>query len=154
MWSKLTGLISRMTGPDFYEQVGPLLFEHERIRLPSGLYLSFHGLENKGGQWWFTYGGKPKYLYGGKMLENITQALARIIVMDAAVRVRQRVRDLGADIWLNLQVHDELVYVVPDELAPTMEQIVFEEMCTRPEWGMDIPLDAEGDTGQSYGDAK
>jgi hypothetical protein len=154
MWSTLTGLIPRMTSKACSEELGPLLFEHERIRLPSGLYLNFHGLENKNGQWWFTYGGKPKYLYGGKLLENITQALARIIVMDAAVRVRQKLKDISNDVWLNLQVHDELVYVVPDELVDTVEKLVFNEMCTRPDWGMGIQLDAEGDSGPSYGDAK
>ena len=154
MWNKLSGLIPRMTSKSCLEEVGPLLFERERIRLPSGLYLNFHGLENKNGQWWFTYGGKPKYLYGGKLLENITQALARIIVMDAAVAVRKKLLDISDDVWLNLQVHDELVYVVPDELVDTVQQLVFNEMCTRPDWGMDIPLDAEGDAGPSYGDAK
>jgi DNA polymerase family A len=149
MWTRLNNLIPRMASHDLYEAVGPIIFMKGRIKLPSGLYLNYHGLENKEGQWWFTYGGKPKYLYGGKMLENIVQALARICVMDAAVRVRKRI---GAE--LNLQVHDELVYVVPDAIAKSVQAIVYEEMCRRPSWGMDIPLDAEGDFGQAYGDAK
>lgn len=149
MWSLLNNLIPQMTGKNFRYDLGPLTFEHERIRLPSGLYLNYHGLENKNGQWWFTYGGKPKYLYGGKMLENIVQALARICVMDAAVRVRKRIAA-----QLALQVHDELVYVQPDPVAKMTLDVVHEEMCRRPVWGVDIPLDAEGDIGQSYGDAK
>jgi DNA polymerase bacteriophage-type len=148
MWSRLNNLLPRMTG-DMYEEIGPLVFLKGQIKLPSGLYLNYHELQNKEGQWWFTYGGKPKYLYGGKMLENIVQALARICVMDAAVRVRKRI-----GVQLHLQVHDELVYVVPDALASTVKQVVYEEMCTRPNWGVDIPLDAEGDIGESYGDAK
>ena len=83
------------------------------------------------------------------MLENIVQALARICVMDAAVRVRKRI---GAR--LQLQVHDELVYVVPEHLAKMTLDVVHEEMCRRPSWGVDIPLDAEGDIAISYGDAK
>jgi len=79
----------------------------------------------------------------------VVQALARICVMDAAVRVRKRI---GAQ--LHLQVHDELVYVVPDSIAKSVKQVVYEEMCRRPQWGVDIPLDAEGDIGPSYGDAK
>ena len=149
MWSLLNNLIPQMTGKNFHYELGPLVFEHERIRLPSGLYLNYHGLENKNGQWWFTYGGKPKYLYGGKMLENIVQGLARISVMDAAVRVRRRI---GSQ--LHLQVHDELVYVVDEPIASSVLSVVHEEMCRRPVWGVDIPLDAEGDIAQSYGDAK
>ena len=148
MWSRLNNLIPRMTS-DIYEEVGPIIFLKNKIKLPSGLFLNYHELQNKDGQWWFTYGGKPKYLYGGKMLENIVQALARICVMDAAVSVRKR---LG--VQLHLQVHDELVYVVPNEMAETVKQVVYEEMCRRPQWGLDIPLDAEGDIGPSYGDAK
>lgn len=148
MWSRLNNLIPRMTN-DCYEEVGPIIFLKGQIKLPSGLFLNYHELQNKDGQWWFTFGGKPKYLYGGKMLENIVQALARICVMDAAVRVRKRI---GAQ--LHLQVHDELVYVVPDAIAKHVKQVVYEEMCRRPQWGVDIPLDAEGDIGQSYGDAK
>ena len=148
MWSRLNNLIPRMTS-DTYEEVGPIVFLKNQIKLPSGLFLNYHELQNKEGQWWFTFGGKPKYLYGGKMLENIVQALARICVMDAAVRVRKRI---GAQ--LHLQVHDELVYVVPDSIAKSVKQVVYEEMCRRPQWGVDIPLDAEGDIGPSYGDAK
>lgn len=148
MWSRLNNLIPRMTG-DMYEEVGPIIFLKNQIKLPSGLFLNYHELQNKEGQWWFTYGGKPKYLYGGKMLENIVQALARICVMDAAVRVRKRIGQ-----QLHLQVHDELVYVVPDAIASSVKQVVYEEMCRRPQWGVDIPLDAEGDIGPSYGDAK
>ncbi len=149
MWTQLGNLIPQMTGRNLQQRVGPVVFEYQRIRLPSGLFLNYHDLENKDGQWWFTFGGKPKYLYGGKMLENIVQALARICVMDAAVRVRKRT---GAQ--LQLQVHDELVYVVGDDIADATLVVVHEEMCRRPDWGVDIPLDAEGNIAQSYGDAK
>lgn len=154
MWKTLDGQIARMTG-NCYINRGPCTFVKGAVKLPSGLYLNYYNLENKDRQWWFTYGGKPKYLYGGKMLENIVQALARICVMDAAVRVRKRLSTMGlGDIELNLQVHDELVYIVPTELAATVQGIVYEEMCRRPAWGTDIPLDAEGGSGDSYGDAK
>jgi len=147
-WSRLNSLIGRMTGP-LYEEAGPLVFLQESVKLPSGLFLNYHDLKNENGQWWFTYGGKPKYLYGGKMFENIVQALARICVMDAAVRVRRRT---GHD--LALQVHDELVYVVPAAEAEALRDVVIEEMRRPPVWGPDIPLDAEGGIGQNYGDAK
>lgn len=150
MWSELNSFIPRMTSAGFAALLDPVTFGHERIRLPSGLYLNYHKLNNKNGQWWFEHGGIPKYIYGGKMLENITQALARCAVMEAAVRVRLRDRGLQ----LHLQVHDELVYVVPDDKVEDAKRIVMEEMCRRPEWGLDIPLDAEAGVGQSYGGAK
>jgi DNA polymerase len=154
MWRTLGDFLPQMTHPSTHQQLGPTIIKPEAVSLPSGLALKYHELQSKDGQWWFTYGGKPKYIYGGKMLENIVQALARICVMDAAVRVRKRLAMITDDVRLNLQVHDELVYVVPDELVKVVENIVMEEMCRRPSWGLDIPLDAESGIGQSYGEAK
>lgn len=151
MWNMLGGLIPRMTG-ELRHELGPVVFEKQRVILPSGLGLHYHNLRNEGGQWWFDYGGKPKYLYGGKLLENITQALARICVMDAAVRIRKRLQAEDAPFWLNLQVHDELVYVVPDNWMEWAEYLVMEEMCRRPAWAPDLPLAAEAGVGVSFGD--
>jgi DNA polymerase len=155
MWTTLNNSIRSMTEKSCRVEIGPIIIEHERVVLPSGLRLHYHNLENKNG-WWFTFGGKPKYIYGGKMLENVVQALARICVMDSAVRVRRRLKEIGLDkvVWLNLQVHDELVYVVPNEEVGTVEAIVLEEMRRPPKWGQNIPLDAESGVGFSYGDAK
>lgn len=152
MWSQLNSYIPRMTSTGFSALLDPVMLGHERIKLPSGLYLHYHKLTNKNGQWWFEHGGTPKYIYGGKMLENTVQSLARICVMDAAIRIRRRTKHLN--MWLNLQVHDELVYVVRDEHVEEAERIVMEEMRRRPEWGQDIPLDAESGVGPSYGDCK
>lgn len=154
MWRQLGDFIPRMTSRSTSEELGPIIIEHERIRLPSGLFLQYNDLRNKDGQWWFTYASKPKYIYGGKMLENIVQALARICVMDAAVRIRKRLKSLTDDVWLNLQVHDELVYIVPDDLVAVMRALVLEEMRRRPAWAPDLPLDAEDGVGLTYGDAK
>lgn len=155
MWNRLNNLIPRMTSRDLSELVHPVQFMHEKVQLPSGLYLHYHDLQNKNGQWWFTYGGKPKYLYGGKLLENIVQALARICVMDTAVAVRRMLSEVEyLDAWLNLQVHDELVYIAKERDAAKLLKVVIETMSTPPKWGPDIPLKAEGDMGDSYGDCK
>lgn len=133
-----------------------VVFKPGKILLPSGLHLSYHDLHeeqtDKGKEWVYTYGGKPKRLYGGALLENITQALARIIVMDAARRLRPMLAK--HDVQLALQVHDELVYVVPEDLAQVCKKLVLDEMCARPSWAKSLPLAAEADLGRSYGDAK
>lgn len=153
MWRFLESLLPQMTRRDFQQQVGPVVFEYQAIRLPNGLRLRYHNLRcDDTGQWSFDYGGKTKYIYGGKMLENITQALARICIMDAALRVRLWADREGIPVWLNLQVHDELVYVVPDELVELVDAKVAEEMNRRPRWAPGLPLDSEGGLGQSFGD--
>jgi hypothetical protein len=154
MWTKLNSMIEVLvSGVSNGNTIHPLEFSHQQILLPSGLSLRYHDIEyNADGQAVFTYQGKPKYLWGGKLLENITQALARIIVMDAAIRLRKLFASDG--IQLALQVHDELVYVVPTTKADTVLELALEFMRTPPLWATSLPLDAEGSYGQTYGDAK
>jgi hypothetical protein len=131
---------------------GPCVFQPGAIDLPSGLQLKYHNLRHEDGNWLYTYGGKIKKLYGGALLENIVQALARIVTMDAAVRIQKRLAKAG--IWLNAQVHDELVYIVPDKFVDVVKGILEQEMRRRPEWAPDLPLACEVGVGASYGDAK
>lgn len=133
-------------------QFGPCTFQKEAILLPNGLRLHYEGLKFENNEWWFTYGGKPKKLYGGKILENIVQALARIVVMDAALRINKRLADFGVE--LAGQVHDELIYIVPEDVAEVCKAIMLEEMARPPAWAPDLPLKAEADMGLNYGDAK
>ena len=149
MWRKLDGLLAQMTDKNCNVLLGPVTFLHEKIRLPNGLYLYFNNLRYEGDGWRFEFNGQTKYIYGGKLLENIIQALARIIIMDCALRVRRR---LGLS--FKLQVHDELAYVVPEDVAQSVLDVLLEEMRVRPSWDMDWPLDAEGDIAASYGEAK
>jgi hypothetical protein len=133
-------------------ECGPIQFYKGSIRLPSGLRLFYQELERTGGGWIYTYAGRQKKLYGGALLENIIQALARIIVMDAGVRIQRRVARWGLE--LASQVHDELVYVVPESIAAPFKKLVLEEMTRRPEWAPNLPLAAEAGVGSSYGEAK
>lgn len=132
---------------------GVVSFGPNYIRLPNGMFLYYDNLQFKstpqGDNWCFTYGKRTKTLHGGKVLENIIQALARILIMDAAVRMRQK-----HGLHYSLQVHDELVYVVPENIAEQVLEWLMIEMKTRPYWGPTIPLDAEGKIGRSYGEVK
>lgn len=154
MWRRLNAIIPEMTNHDCQIDVGPITARFESLDLPSGLKLNYSKLQNTADGWSFMYGGKPKRLYGGKMLENIIQSLARICVMDAALRVRKRFAVMGDELDLAMQVHDELVYVIPGELAGPCKQILLEEMCRRPSWASTLPLSAEADMGPNYGEAK
>lgn len=151
-WRTLTHTISVLAGNGGAFSIGPCTFHKGHIQLPSGLRLTYHNLRFEYDGWLYEYGGKTKRLYGGALLENIVQALARIVVMDAAVRIRKIFATY--DVQLALQVHDELVYCVPDELVPVCKQILLEEMRRRPVWAPGLPLDAEAGVGPNYGEAK
>jgi len=95
-------------------------------------------------------------LYGAKLLENIVQALARIIVMNAALRIRDRGKGRPCP-WAYRfvhQAHDELVFIVPDTEINEAVRIIHAEMVRPPSWGKDIPLVADIGKGASYGEAK
>jgi hypothetical protein len=152
LWRILNDNINVISSGKGSFAIGPCEFQKQSILLPNGLRLNYHDLKYDNNEWAYTYAGKPKRLYGGSLLENIVQALARIVVMDAASRLR--VKLAMYDVQLALQVHDELVYVVPEEVAKVCEQITLEEMSVRPSWAPTLPLAAEASYGKSYGDAK
>ncbi len=151
-WKMLTNALPGIASGQTNGGFGPVVFEKEALRLPSGLKIYYDLLRFEDGQWTYNYGREVKRLFGGKVMENIVQALARQAVMEAAVRIRPRFKRFGLD--LNLQAHDELVYVVPDEFVPVCMQVVKEEMSVRPAWMPNLPLACEVGSGQTYGDAK
>lgn len=150
-WRFFQSMIPMMTRKDCDVQWGPVRFQYQSILLPNGMKLYYEGLhyDQARNQWMFTYAGKPKGIYGGKIMENIVQALARIITMSAARRVTARTGQR-----LALQVHDEIGYVVDLHLKEWMKEILLEEMTAVPYWLPNIPLAAEAGSGLTYGDAK
>lgn len=78
-----------------------------------------------------------QYTYGGKLAENITQALCRDLLAYALVNV-------DAAGWpIILHVHDEIVTEVPNEPEYSVAKLE-EMMCTLPSWAKGFPLAAEG----------
>ena len=86
-------------------------------------------------------------IYGGKVVENITQAVARIVVSEQMVRIGRRYP-------VALQVHDEIVCVVPEDQADACKQFMMDVMSTPPKWAPDLPVACEADVGPNYGEAK
>ncbi len=146
---------------------GPCEISYGNVLLPSGLSLRYAEPQARVNQdmdspqygrteYRYRYGKTWHTLYGAKLLENIVQAIARIIVMNAALRIRDR----GAytinpeDYRFVLQAHDELVFIVKKKNVDSAKAIILEEMCRRPSWAKTAPIDAELGQGASYGDAK
>lgn len=126
-----------------------LTFDKGRIMLPSGLSLRYpqlhqHVVNNKA-QW--VYGEHGKKLYGGKLVENIVQAVARCVMTDGMLRIQERYRCV-------LTVHDEAVVLVPEQEAEEAEPWVLAQMTADPWYMPGIPLDAETGSAVRYGEAK
>ncbi len=155
IWKILNGAIPILAGAPGSFRFGPCVFSKGKISLPNGLFLYYHNLRNTTDGWVYDHAGKPRRLYGGALLENIVQALARCIVMDASSRIAARLKASGwGFVQLALQVHDALAYCVPDALVTSVRNIMQEEMNRRPAWAPDLPLACETKSGPNYGDAK
>ena len=74
--------------------------------------------------------------YGGKLVENITQAVARDLLAHAWVNCEK------AGLPIVISVHDELVAEVPED-ADGLAQLE-EIMIQLPDWAEGLPLAAEG----------
>jgi DNA polymerase len=138
-------------------QWGPLKVRRQALILPNGNQLRYDDLlhqydEDKGRhQWSYSRGDMRQTLYGAKVVENECQSLAFVHIAEVAMRVMKMTEGL---LWPAHQIHDELVYVVPENLAETVVDIVVEEMSKPPKWLPDAPLAAEGNIGPSYGETK
>lgn len=78
-----------------------------------------------------------QYTYGGKLAENVTQALCRDLLANALVTVE------NAGWPIVLHVHDELVTEVPNTPEYTVAELG-RMMCDLPDWAVGFPLAAEG----------
>ena len=85
-------------------------------------------------------------IYGGKVTENIVQALAGIIV-------RKQMVDIGlAGYHVAFQVHDENVCIVPAEGAEQAEEHIIQIMSVPPVWAPDLPVACEAGRASNYGE--
>jgi DNA polymerase len=97
----------------------------------------------------YAHGRNKARIYAGKIDENIVQHLARCVIADNALIVQRRTGLTPA-----LMVHDELVYVVPEDEAETVLETVQQTMRTPPDWWPELVTWSEGDIADTYGDAK
>jgi DNA polymerase len=118
---------------------------------------SAYGYKTAYRYWRHRYGTWAN-LYGGALTENIVQHLAWQQIVDAIVRMEVDHEAVKRDWRFVLQVHDELVYVVPERDADEALAALIDAMCRQPAWARwksyPVPLKAEGSYGRSYGDAK
>jgi DNA polymerase len=143
--SSLDALRNKQTAPVGYQAQALTLTEHGFL-LPSGLYLNYPDLQ-KDDENQYSYAsrrGRIK-IYGGKVVENLCQALARCIIGEQMLRIAKRYR-------VALTVHDAVMAVVKQEEKNEAMLYIDECMKWRPKWAQELPLACELGVGQSYGD--
>jgi DNA polymerase len=127
-----------------------ITFRKGEIELPNGMKLLYPDLryvKDDKGRSQAVYGPHATKLYAGKITNNITQALARIVMTDGMLRVAKKYPIAGT-------VHDELIAVVPDDEVVDAKTWVLAQMTMEPSYMRGIPLAADGGAHRRYGLAK
>lgn len=126
------------------------LWVHEDgIKLPNGLFIRYPELqlntnESKSGYQYKSRRG-PVSLWGGSVVENVVQALARIIVGQQMLKLTERYNVV-------LTVHDAAVCVVPEDEVNEACAWIVEVMSETPDWAKGLPVACEAHFGANYGD--
>ncbi|MCX7429391.1 MAG: DNA polymerase [Planctomycetia bacterium] len=126
------------------------------IRLPNNRCLRYAGARVKGSgrdeQIAYPDTQKPgawTWTWGGGLVENIVQAVARDVLAEAMLLVE----DWGQDIGLRIghHVHDEMIGVVREEHGDRALELEIAALSVRPNWLPGCPLAAEGTVARRYG---
>ena len=124
------------------------------IRMPNGLHIKYPNLRKQtkeDGKDEYVYDTKkgkaviPNKIYGGKVVENLCQGLARTIIGEQMLRIAKKYKVV-------MTVHDAIAIVAPEDEAVTAQEYVELCMRIRPEWAKELPLNCESGIGKSYGE--
>lgn len=125
------------------------------IRLPSGRSLFYRDPQLAPG----NYGNKEILFmglnqtnkkwgrintWGGKLVENIIQAVSRDILCNAMKNLTR------AGYKINFHIHDEVILEVPDDDKSKNLDDAIRRMCALPEWANGLPLNAAGFDNAHY----
>ncbi len=160
LWSQGRVLLDRMISPAKagadanipVVELGP-----QCIFLPNGLTIQYPRVRNElvdvDKQEWAkvydgSYGGARK-IYGAKVIENITQALARIVVTDIMLRVHH-----ASGIRPFMSTYDSHDYVVPLSEVRMFDELLEAEFSVVPDWAKGLPLASEGGWGKTLLEAE
>jgi DNA polymerase len=126
------------------------------ILLPNGLYLKYPNLRKRkdpdsdSGKTEYVYDTKkgkttvPNRIYGGKVVENVCQALARIVIGEQMLMIARKYKVV-------MTVHDAVACIAPEDEAERAKEYVELCMRLRPRWAAELPLNCEAGYGKSYG---
>lgn len=92
----------------------------------------FYGVNQKNRKW------EPISTWGGKLVENIVQAVSRDLLCNAISNL------MSAGYKINFHIHDEVILEVPDNDTTKNLEDAIRRMCALPKWANGLPLNADG----------
>ena len=126
-----------------------LIVDPKGIKLPNGLYITYPDLQLTSNEPDSGYEYKSRRgtisIWGGAVVENVVQALARIVIGEQMIEINKKHRPV-------LTVHDAVVCVSPKDTAQETLDYVMNIMNKAPTWAEDLPIACEGAYGDNYGE--
>ena len=113
--------------------------------LPNGYFLKYRDLHRNGTE--YVYKSRAGYtrIYGGKVVENLCQAIARCVIGEQMIKMSDKYKVV-------LTVHDAVACVVPEAEALDAQKYIEKCMRWTPAWATGLPLNCESGIGKSYGE--
>ena len=146
LWSRAKDLLFNMMSPNMFgTKYGPLEVARNRLTLPNKMSLNYPELQYIGGEFLYSTSKGKIRTYGPRLVENIIQALARIVITDQMLEVHAM-----PEVDVVMQVHDEIIAIGSEVNADVTMDKILQIMKTTPSWCQDLPLDAEGGVSQIY----
>lgn len=151
-------VISKKTSYTLIRPYCTLKFSYERgymfITLPSGRRLAYYGAHIEDGRkirYWGLDQVKKIWVkmdaYGGLLVENITQAIARDCLTDAMFRMNLSKELI---IFIIMHIHDEIVAEADDDQAEETLKAMGDIMSVSPVWASGLPLEGDGFISKYY----
>ncbi len=136
-------------GPKTFGKHKCVFYDKDGIILPNNLRIRYKNLrrEFEDGKSKIIYDSRkgPISIWGGAVVENVVQALARIVVGLQMIEINNHHRVV-------LTVHDAAVCVVAEDEVDEAVKLITGIMHVAPEWATGLPVACEANAGDSYGD--
>jgi DNA polymerase len=154
LWGEADRMLDAMMGNDIKKPIGfgehsCVSYDKEGIILPNSLRIRYPNLRKE------EVEGKSRVMYdsrkgavsiwGGGVVENIVQALARIIVGAQMIEINDTYK-------VALTVHDAAVVIVPEDDVDKAVELITGIMSKPPAWAQGLPVACEAKVGATYGD--
>ena len=165
LWNRLNSSLVHMIHGGQVD-IGPFFINQKGIHLPNKLKIVYPALRPANNAYEYladqrayrayksgedVADNKWVNIYGGKMTENIIQALARLVITHHMTEVADQCKD---DAQIIFQVHDEIVMMVPEDKAEQIQGKVVSIMSTPPSWATGLPVACEAGYAHNYGDVE
>ena len=156
LWNKGDYWLRVMVAPStqFVEYAGLCIYNNYNgdgpaIVLPNGMPIYYPELYRDGsGEYHYKHKNAWVKLYGSKLIQNVVQALARIIITDAELFLAKKGYPAAASI------HDELLFAIIDAKAEVFKKVLAKVLVRPPAFMPTVPLACEVNSGRSYADCK